>query len=102
MAPNEAYELAGRALELLDTRILSKDFNHGDFEEYGHDDAGNRTRLRKRDGTEIVYQYDPLDRLAAKFVPPSASGAAGYAVFYGYDVGNRQTFARFGSAAARE
>jgi RHS repeat-associated protein len=70
---------------------------HGDYEEYGHDEVGNRTSLRKRDGTVIGYQYDDLNRMTRKTVPQSAGGAPGYSVFYGYDVGDRQLYARFGS-----
>jgi RHS repeat-associated protein len=71
--------------------------NEGDYELYGYDAAGNRTSLRKRDGTTLTYSYDNLNRLLVKTVPQSASGAAGYSVYYGYDVSNLQTFARFGS-----
>jgi YD repeat-containing protein len=73
--------------------------NEGDYELYGYDAAGNRTSLRKRDGTTLTYSYDNLNRLLVKTAPQSASGAAGYSVHYGYDIGNRQTFARFGSAS---
>jgi RHS repeat-associated protein len=71
--------------------------NEADYEGYGYDAAGNRTSLRKRDGTTLTYSYDALNRMTAKGVPQSATGAAGYTVHYGYDVGNRQTYARFGS-----
>src|SRR3954463_13488016 len=73
--------------------------NQADYEEYGYDAAGNRTSLRKRDGVTLTYQYDDLDRLRIKTVPASASGAAGYSVFYGYDVRGLQAWARFGSDA---
>src|SRR3954468_3036875 len=71
--------------------------NQADYEEYGYDAAGNRTSLRKRDGVTLTYQYDDLNRLRIKTVPASASGAAGYSVFYGYDVRGLQASARFGS-----
>jgi YD repeat-containing protein len=70
--------------------------NQADYEEYGSDAAGNRTSLRKRDGVTLSYLYD-LNRLRVKTVPQSASGAAGYSVYYGYDVRGLQTWARFGS-----
>jgi RHS repeat-associated protein len=73
--------------------------NQADYEEYGYDTIGNRTSLRKRDGVTLTYQYDNLDRLRVKTVPQSASGAAGYSVYYGYDVSGLQTYARFGSDA---
>jgi YD repeat-containing protein len=73
--------------------------NEADYEAYGYDADGNRTALRKRDGVTLTYQYDALDRLTVKTVPQSASGAAGYSVFYGYDLRSLQTYARFGSAS---
>jgi RHS repeat-associated protein len=70
-----------------------------DYEQYGYDPVGNRTSLRKRDGRTITYAYDALNRLHVKTVPVSASGAAGYSVYYGYDVLGLQLYARFGSVA---
>jgi RHS repeat-associated protein len=71
--------------------------NSSDFEQYFYDAADNRTSLRKRDGTTLAYAYDALNRVTSKTVPTSATGAAGYSVHYDYDIGNRQTEARFGS-----
>jgi RHS repeat-associated protein len=73
--------------------------NANDSESYGYDLDGNRTSLKKRDGTTISYQYDNLNRATLKSAPASATGAAGYNVYYGYDLQGRQTFARFGSAS---
>jgi YD repeat-containing protein len=73
--------------------------NPADYEDYGYDAAGRRTSLRKRDGVTIAYAYDGANRLISKSVPASASGAAGYGVFYGYDVMGLQLYARFGSAS---
>ena len=70
--------------------------NEDDYEAYEHDLAGNRTRLRKRDGTTLIYVYDNLDRMTSKHVPQSAGGAAAYSIHYGYDAGNRLLYARFG------
>ncbi|HEX5184873.1 MAG TPA: RHS repeat domain-containing protein [Allosphingosinicella sp.] len=53
----------------------------GDFEQYGYDQNGNRTSLRKRDGTTISYTYDALNRPTVKTVPVSATGATGYSVY---------------------
>jgi RHS repeat-associated protein len=72
--------------------------NANDFEAYGYDADGNRTSLRKRDGTTILYQYDALNRLMVKTVPTSATGAAGYSVYQGYDNRGLLLYARFGSA----
>ena len=73
--------------------------NEADYEAYSYDAAGNRVSLRKRDGVTLTYLYDNLNRMTRKTVPASASGAAGYSVFYGYDLRNAQTFARFGSTS---
>lgn len=66
-----------------------------DFEIYAYDANGNRTAYRKRDGTTLSYTYDALNRVVQKTAPTSASGAAGYNVFYGYDLRGLQTYARF-------
>lgn len=75
--------------------------NTADYEAYGYDAASNRTSLRKRDGVSLTYQYDGLNRNWLKSVPTSASGAAGYNVYYGHDVRGLQTYARFGSASGQ-
>ena len=69
-----------------------------DYEQYGYDEVGNRTTLRKRDGKTITYSYDALNRVRLKTVPIATSGAPGYSVFYGYDVRGLQLYARFGSS----
>jgi RHS repeat-associated protein len=73
--------------------------NYLDFEQYGYDENGNRVSLTKRDGTVLGYQYDSLNRVTLKSVPASATGGAGYAVYYAYDLRGLQTEARFGSLA---
>jgi RHS repeat-associated protein len=73
--------------------------NESDYEGYGYDVAGNRTSLRKRDTKVLTFAYDALNRVTLKTVPVSASGAAGYSVYYGYDVTGAQLYARFGSAS---
>jgi RHS repeat-associated protein len=73
--------------------------DQNDFEQYGYDPAGNRTSLRKRDGSVLGFQYDALNRVVLKSVPASASGAPGYSVHYGFDNRGLQTHARFGSSS---
>jgi RHS repeat-associated protein len=75
--------------------------NEADYEQYGYDAAGNRTSLRKRDGSILTFQYDALNRMTVKIVPSRAGLTAAQTrdVFYGYDVRGLQTFARFDSAA---
>jgi RHS repeat-associated protein len=72
--------------------------NAADFEAYGYDTNGNRTSLRRRDGTAINYTYDALNRGTEKDVPTSVTGAAAYSVFSGYDNRGLELYARFASA----
>jgi len=71
--------------------------NTADYEQYGYDTRGNRNSLRKRDGQVIAYSYDALNRMIVKDIPGGTSGD----VYYGYDAGGRQLFARFGSASGQ-
>jgi RHS repeat-associated protein len=75
--------------------------NEADYEEYGYDAAGNRTSLRKRDGSTLTYSYDALDRMTRKTVPEREGLAPTHTrdVFYGYNVLDLQTFARFDSTS---
>jgi RHS repeat-associated protein len=67
--------------------------------------------LRKRDGRLFTYTYDALNRMTVKTVPGAC--VAGYActtppssavrnVYYGYDLRNLQTYARFDSASGAD
>jgi YD repeat-containing protein len=73
--------------------------NASDFEGNGYDANGNRTSLRRRDGTTIAFAYDALNRVTEKDVPASVTGAAAYSVFTGYDNRGLELYARFASAA---
>jgi RHS repeat-associated protein len=64
-----------------------------DYEAYGYDNNGNRTSLKKRDGENITYQYDPLNRMSVKQVPNSSQN-----VTYGYDLRGLMTSAVFTSS----
>ncbi|HEX8626378.1 MAG TPA: RHS repeat-associated core domain-containing protein [Allosphingosinicella sp.] len=64
--------------------------NPGDYEQYGYDAAGNRTSLRKRDGSVLSFHYDALNRLVFKQVPGGAAN-----VGYTYDLRGLQTSANF-------
>lgn len=66
-----------------------------DYERYEYDANGNRTLLRKRDGQEIGYSYDPLNRVAVKDIP----GGTAQDVYYDYDLRGLQLKARFASLA---
>ena len=52
----------------------------------------NRTSLRRRDGTNITYSYDALDRMVRKNLPGTADD-----VYYGYERQGQLLEARFGS-----
>lgn len=71
--------------------------NAADYEEYGYDLAGNRTSLRKRDGSTLGYQYDALNRMSVKLVPDRADLDSVHErnVHYAYDLRGLQTHARF-------
>ena len=72
-----------------------------DYEEYGYDANGNRTSLRKRDGSVLTYQYDNLNRMTVKVVPERSGLAATHTrdVYYGYNLQGLQTYARYDSAS---
>jgi len=75
--------------------------NPSDYEEYSYDANGNRTSLRRRDGTTLAYTYDNLNRMTVKVVPSRVGLTAAQTrdVYYGYDLLGHQMFARFDSAA---
>lgn len=77
--------------------------NPSDYEEYGYDQSGNRTSLRKRSGDAIIYYYyDALDRVFKKDVTTWVGGvlATENRSFYGYDLRGLQLYARQGNSTA--
>jgi RHS repeat-associated protein len=70
-----------------------------DFEQTAYDAGGMVSQKRNRDGGWTSFSYDDLGRVSSKTVPASASGAAGYSVFYGYDLRGLLTAARYGSSS---
>ena len=79
-----------------------------DYEEYTYDANGNRTSLRKRDGSVISYTYDALNRMTSKQLPTIASGARPELawqfrrdVHYTYDLRGLQTSVRFDNAGGQ-
>jgi RHS repeat-associated protein len=73
--------------------------NPGDYEAYSYDAGGNRTSLRKRDGSVLTYQYDALNRVSVKIVPERADIPPVHTrdVYYAYDNRSLQLSARFES-----
>ena len=73
-----------------------------DYEEYAYDANGNRTQLRKRDGTLINYSYDALNRMTRKDTPDGSHTRlpwwAERDVVYEYDLRGLQTSARWYTA----
>ncbi|WP_161595913.1 RHS repeat-associated core domain-containing protein [Flavisphingopyxis soli] len=74
--------------------------NESNYEAYTYDANGNRTSLRKRDGSTLTYAYDALNRITVKVVPERSGLAATHTrdVYYGYDLRGLQTSARFDGA----
>jgi RHS repeat-associated protein len=78
-----------------------------DYEEYGLDNNGNRTSLRKRDGRTMTFSYDALNRMVTKVVPDNCVASAPACVnpptgstrdvFYSYDNRGLQLYAHFDS-----
>lgn len=71
-----------------------------DIERYCYDDNGNRTTLYKRDGTELTYAYDALDRQITKTAPatsgpPIDPSIPAYTVSTEYDLLSRKHSALF-------
>ena len=66
-----------------------------DFEQYGYDNNGNRTSLRKRDGSTLTFAYDNLNRMVTKVVPGNSPSTRD--VFLRYDLQGHQLDARFDS-----
>ncbi|HEX9964411.1 MAG TPA: hypothetical protein VGB04_05450, partial [Allosphingosinicella sp.] len=84
---------------IFPSKSLAGQAEPGDFEYYLYDAQGNRTALKKRDGSILRYQYDALNRMKAKIVPerPGLTPAQTRDVHYAYDNRGLQTGARFGS-----
>lgn len=85
----------------VDTALSSAgSVNANDKEVYTYDNNGNRTSLRKRDGSLIEYRYDALDRMTRKIVPDDRQDLANIHtrdVFYDYDLLDRPLRTRFDS-----
>lgn len=75
--------------------------NTADYEQYGYDANGNRTSLRKRDGSTLAYTFDALNRMTVKSVPERSGLAVTNTrdMFYSYDLLSHMTSARFDSTS---
>ncbi len=74
-----------------------------DYEEYGYDLNGNRTTLRKRDGSKLSTCYDALNREYIRFkreVSGCPSNGQADDVFISYDLTGAVTKVSYGSTAA--
>jgi RHS repeat-associated protein len=67
----------------------------GDHEAYQYDSNGNRTIMKRRDGRNIAFAFDALNRVTSKTYPDGGATA----VHYAYDLRGLQTRARFNSLA---
>src|SRR3546814_13804826 len=72
-----------------------------DYEQYGYDANGNRTSLRKRDGSTLTYQYDALNRMTQQVVPARTGPASTHPhdVYYGYYPRRQPLYPPFPGAA---
>ena len=77
------------------TSLGSGTVNTGDYEQYGYDNAGNRTSWRRRDGSSFGFSYDALNRETVKDVP----GGTAADVYTGYDGLGHVSYHRFVSAS---
>jgi YD repeat-containing protein len=60
-------------------------YDPNNYEQYGYDNNGNTISKRQRDGSNISYTYDALNRLTQKTSPLGTA----YYVVYSYDLLNR-------------
>ena len=68
-----------------------------DFEAYTYDPNSNRKTVRKRDGQVISYNYDFLNRLREKILPPTTAPVY---IWSDYDLAGRPTDDLYGNATA--
>jgi RHS repeat-associated protein len=98
-----AFDASTQATALATAGSIST----ADYEQYSYDANGNRTKLRKRDGREIAYVYDNLNRVTKKDLCASGASCAPLAsvntrdVYYTYDLRDLQTSIRFDSASGQ-
>jgi RHS repeat-associated protein len=85
----------GSTTGVSDTDSICEVTASSDYEEYQYDANGNRKKLRKRDGQQISYSYDALNRVTVKDIP----GGTAADVYYGYDLRGLQHYARYGSTS---
>jgi len=100
-----SYDPATQSSALSSSGAVSGDcVTTGDYEKYGYDNNGNRTSLRKRDGSTLTYDYDALNRMIEKIVPSRADLTAAQTrdVYYSYDLVGHQLAARFDSTTGAD
>lgn len=81
--------------------VTAGQVNAGDYEQYGYDNQGNRTSLRKRDGSILGFQFDALNRMSVKLVPERSGLDPIHTrdVYYAYDLRSLQVAALFDSVS---
>jgi RHS repeat-associated protein len=65
-----------------------------DYEQYGYDNNGNPTSLRKRNAQSLALVYDNLNRLTARTYPTAADNIA-----FAYDLLGRRTAANYANGS---
>jgi RHS repeat-associated protein len=91
---HQTYDGFDRLVQLNFPLPARGGYSTTDYEGYGYDNNGNRTSLRKRDGRNISYGFDALNRVTAKTYPNGGARA----VYYGYDLLGHIVSAQFDSA----
>ncbi len=85
------YDNLGRLYRTyFPSKTTAGQYNLNDYEEYGYDNNGNITSLKKRDGRWIYSNFDSLNRIYLKDVPGDQSD-----VNYTYNNFNLQTTAKY-------
>jgi RHS repeat-associated protein len=74
--------------------------NSSDYEQYTYNARGNVLTQRTRRGETLQFTYDNVGRITSKNVPTRSGLASSHTrdVFFGYDLANAMTYARFDSA----
>jgi RHS repeat-associated protein len=88
------YDGLGRLMRwYFPSKTLTGQHDANDYEQYTYHPNGNRVRLRKRDGSEIAYDYDALNRVIAQRHPSNTVQN----IVFDYDLRGLRRHARWGS-----
>ena len=86
------YDLLGRLSEVSVARLGGQDFAEPRVTEYGYDEIGARSYVRRWNGVETEYGYDALDRLVS-LEHRSSNGTSIASFAYSYQADGRRSSA---------